>query len=192
MFSFIKCQRFQFLGRRKLSKVRFAMKFLQYFGIAIIFLGFLASQVKSLLSTTGYAYEPVSGDEQEGNLSSEIFTAYHECWGMEECGYVAKRKNDGQFVKLKIGATLNNTKYSHIWKKRTEGNSRADFINTKKPHSIVYRHFHYDVCVVFITKHCFGDVLQGLFANDSFDYQVVCCHRDTVYIHLTGSCGLRK
>ena len=97
------------------------MKLPRNIEIVIFFFGFLASQVKSLLSTTGYAYEPVSGDEQEDILSSERFTAYHECWGMDECGYVAKRKNDGRFVKLKIGATLNNTKYSKIWKKRAEG-----------------------------------------------------------------------
>ena len=77
--------------------------------------------MKSQLSTTGYVYEPVSGDNQEDSISSERFTVYHECWGMRECGFVAKRKNDGKFVKLRIGATLNNTKYSNIWQKRMEG-----------------------------------------------------------------------
>ena len=99
---------------------RIDMKFLQNFKF-VFYLGFLASQVKSQLSTTGYVYEPVSGNDQEGSISSERFTTYHECWGMGECGFVAKRTSDGIFVKLRIGAMLNNTKYSKIWKKRIEG-----------------------------------------------------------------------
>ena len=87
-------------------------------------LGFLASQVKSQLSTTGYVYEPVSGNDQEDSISSERFTAYDECWGMGECGFVAKRRIDGKFVKLRIEATLNNTKYSNIWKKKMEGKQK--------------------------------------------------------------------
>ena len=96
------------------------MTFLQNLGF-VFCLGFLGSQVKSQLSTTGYVFEPVSGNDQEDSISSERFTAYHECWGMRECGFVAKEKNGAKFVKLRIGAKLNNTKYSTIWKKRMEG-----------------------------------------------------------------------
>ena len=102
------------------------MNFLQNFGF-VFCLGFLASQVKSQLSTTGYVFEPVSGNDQEDSISSERFTTYHACWGMGECGFVAKRTSDGKFVKLRIGVTLNSTKYSKIWKKRMEGKEYLNY-----------------------------------------------------------------
>ena len=110
-----------FKGKRQFLVFCISMNLKKYFGFACFFLGILVIHVKPQLSTTGYVYDPISGNDEENNLSSERFIAYHDCWELGECGYVAKRRSDRKYVKLKIGATLNETNYSIIWKKRVEG-----------------------------------------------------------------------
>ena len=100
----------------------------------------LANKVISQLSTTGYIYEPVIGNYEEDVISYEKMTAYSECWWQVECGYVAKRKVDGKFVKLRIGAKLNTTKYSIIWAKRIEGKGNFYFFSVGWIFSILELH----------------------------------------------------
>ena len=73
------------------------------------------------LHTTGYAYELISGPKNETPLSSELLTAYHDCWVKDSCKYVAQIKKTGEYVMLKLGEELGNKAFYSIWKKRVEG-----------------------------------------------------------------------
>ena len=67
-------------------------------------------------------YELISGKDAGDSTSSfEKFTAYFECGQDDGCGYVAKEKSSGMFVKERIGEAMNISKYSAIWKKRMSG-----------------------------------------------------------------------
>ena len=82
----------------------------------------LGQQFLSQLSTTGYMYELIAGQDSDDALSAAArFTAYFDCWQDDNCLYVAKEKSSGTFVLRKAGETLNSDQYSAVWKKNTVG-----------------------------------------------------------------------
>ena len=83
----------------------------------------------SQLTTSGQMYELVSGKDTDDNTSSfEKFIAYFECGQDDGCGYVAKEKSSGMFVKGTIGKAMNISKYSAMWKKRISGKHTINLI----------------------------------------------------------------
>ena len=82
----------------------------------------LGLQFLSQLTTAGYMYELVAGqDNDDGVSASAKFTAYFDCWQDESCLYVAKEKSSGKYLVKKPGDTLNKDEYSAVWKKNTFG-----------------------------------------------------------------------
>ena len=82
----------------------------------------LGQRFLSQLTTAGYMYELIAGQDNDDAASAAAkFTAYFDCWQDDSCFYVAEEKNSGAFVLKKAGATLNNDKYSAVWKKSTIG-----------------------------------------------------------------------
>ena len=87
-----------------------------------VILCLLGCQSFSQLTTSGNMYQLVSGNNTDDSISPfEKFTAYFECGRDNGCGYVAKEKADGKFVKKRVGDALNETGYSAIWKKKSSG-----------------------------------------------------------------------
>ena len=91
----------------------------------------------SQLTTAGYMYELVAGQDSNDDVSASAkFTAYFDCWQDDSCLYVAKEKSSGKFLLKKTGEIVNNDDYSAVWKKNTVGMlyiSKLDnFMQTRK------------------------------------------------------------
>ena len=82
----------------------------------------LRQQLQSQLSTAGFMYETVAGQDNDDDISAFAkFTAYFNCWQDDSCLYVAKEKKSGKFLLKKAGEVPNNEKYSAVWKKNVIG-----------------------------------------------------------------------
>ena len=82
----------------------------------------LGKRFLSQLTTVGHMYELIAGQDSDDAASAAArFTAYFDCWQDDNCLYVAKEISSGTFALKKAGETLNNDKYSAVWKKNTVG-----------------------------------------------------------------------
>ena len=95
------------------------------FRAIIILFGIALHKLKCELSTAGYAYELVGGEERADYISHERFQVYHKCWADTTCNYVAHQKSDGKFVKLLSVKNLDSRTFYSLWRKRTEGKDES-------------------------------------------------------------------
>ena len=97
----------------------------------------LGKRLLSQLTTAGYMYELVAGQDSNDDVSASAkFTAYFECWQDDSCLYVAKEKSSGKFLLKKTGEVVNKDDYSAVWKKNTVGmlyiSKLGHFMQTRK------------------------------------------------------------
>ena len=103
----------------------------------------LGKRFLSQLTTAGYMYELVAGQDSNDDVSASAkFTAYFDCWQDDSCLYVAKEKSSGKFLLKKTGEVVNNDDYSAVWKKNTVGmlyiSKLGHFMQTRKAIAFVF------------------------------------------------------